>query len=492
MTHSSLSLVDQDTNASIETKEQPHNIEAEQAILGSLLLKNDLIETIGEILKPDYFYHLAHQKIYAAICQLIDRGQIANPVILKNYFASEDILSEVGGHEYITQLTNQTVSFVNANNYAALLHELYLKRKLIEIGDELTQESFKNDLDYTATNQIENCEKQLFDLATTGDVGQGFEALKDSIGSVIITTEEAIKRDSPMSGVTTGLRDMNTLLGGLQKTDLVILAGRPSMGKTSLATNIATNASKAFALTKGKEGGKVAFFSLEMSAEQLALRILAEESGIQSHKIRKGEITPEEFQKFSLSSEHLKTLPLFTDDTPAISISAVRTRARRLKRVHGLDMIIVDYLQLLRGSAKHYDSRVLEISEITRGLKAIAKELNVPVLALSQLSRAVEQREDKRPQLSDLRESGSIEQDADVVMFVYREQYYHERTMPNPKSDEDSSKYQEKLARWQERSQEIQNISEVIIAKQRHGPIGTVKLHFDANLTKFSDLDLVH
>jgi replicative DNA helicase len=359
------------------------------------------------------------------------------------------------------------------------------------LGTDVVNEAFQQDLDKPASTQIETTEAKLFELARTGQTDRGFVKLEKALAISIKMAEEAHKRDSHITGVTTGLRDLDRKMGGLQRSDLIILAGRPSMGKTALATNIAFNAAHAFYKSEGREGSGVAFFSLEMSSEQLATRLLGDFSSVPSDKIRRGEIKTEDFTKFVEASQTLSRVPLYIDDTPALSVSGLRTRARRLKRmVPHLGMIVIDYLQLLHGSGnKSGDNRVQEVSEITRGLKALAKELDIPVLALSQLSRAVEMREDKKPQLADLRESGSIEQDADVVMFVYREEYYHSRAEPSQRQDENGDKFNDRHSRWMQRGEEVRNIAELLIAKQRHGPIGTVELHFDGQFTRFSDLE---
>ena len=463
----------------------PYNIEAEQGLLGVLLIDNRAQEKIGDLLKFDHFYLPAHQRIYRAISTMIDRGQTASPVTLKGYFEKDQDLADVGGAEYLSDLAAGIVSTINADDYARTIYDLYLRRELITLGEEVVNEAFDQRLEVEAQDMIEAAEAKLFSLAETGQVQGGFVTLRDSVLTAIDLAEKAYKTDGHVTGVTTGLRDLDKLLGGLQKSDLLILAGRASMGKTALATNIAFNAAKSYAENKG-EGAVVGFFSLEMSSDQLATRILADCSNISGDAIRKGNIRQEDFRAFVEASQRLSQVPLYIDDTPALSISAVRTRARRLKRQHDLSMLVVDYLQLLRGngSKQGQENRVLEISEITRGLKAIAKELEIPVLALSQLSRAVEQREDKRPMLSDLRESGSIEQDADVVMFVYREEYYLSRSEPEPGT--------EKHMKWQENMERAHNIGECIIAKQRHGPIGTVRMQFDGRLTRFRDLDQIH
>ncbi|MEM7650517.1 MAG: replicative DNA helicase [Pseudomonadota bacterium] len=464
----------------------PHNIDAEQGLIGALLVDNRAVEKMGDFLKSAHFFMPAHQRIYESILTLIDRGQTASPVTLKNYFETDDDLKDVGGAEYLVDLAASVVSVVNVSDYARTIYDLHLRRELITLGEDVVNESYNHTLDADATSTIEQAEARLFDLAETGDVKGGFITLRDSVLTAIEHAEKAFQSDGNVTGVTSGLIDVDKKLGGFQSSDLLILAGRPSMGKTALAVNWAFNAAKAYAESGGQEGARVAFFSLEMAAEQLAGRILSEQSGISGDAIRKGNIKQDDFRAFVEASQKMSQVPLYIDDTPALSISAVRTRARRLKRQHGLDMLVVDYLQLLRGtgSKRGQENRVQEVSEITQGLKAIAKELNIPVIALSQLSRQVEQREDKRPQLADLRESGSIEQDADVVMFVYREEYYLSRTEPEPGT--------EKHMKWQESMERAHNIGECIVAKQRHGPIGIVKMFFDPNITRFSDLDPNH
>ena len=469
----------------------PHNIEAEQALLGALLVNNIVYEKISELLKLEHFYDPVHGRIYGAIATLINRGQIADPKTLRGLFDNDPALAAVGGANYLVDLAANIVTIFNVEDYAHLIRDLYLRRQLITLGTDLVNEAFQHDLDKPATAQIETTEAKLFELAQTGEMDRGFVKLEKALATSIKLAEEAHRRDSHITGVTTGLRDIDRKMGGLQRSDLIILAGRPSMGKTALATNMAFNAAHAFYKTEGREGSGVAFFSLEMSAEQLATRLLGDFSSVPSDKIRRGEIKTEDFTKFVEASQILSRVPLYIDDTPALSVAALRTRARRLKRmVPNLGVIVIDYLQLLHGTGnKNGDNRVQEVSEITRGLKALAKELDVPVLALSQLSRAVEMREDKKPQLSDLRESGSIEQDADVVMFVYREEYYHSRAEPTQRQDENQDKFNDRHSRWMQRGEQVRNIAEVLIAKQRHGPIGTVELHFDGPFTRFSDLE---
>ena len=468
-------------------RELPHNLEAEQGLLGALLVNNGSYEKIGDLLNADHFYHPVHQRIFTAISQFIDRGQSASPVTLKGYFEKDKDLTDVGGAAYLADLAASIVSVINVKDYAETIHELALRRSLVSLGEDIVNEAHDLKLDGHATNTIEMAESTLFALAESGDTsGQGFVSLRDSVLVSIEVAEKAFKTQGGVTGVTTGLRDMDKQLSGLHPSDLIILAGRPSMGKTALATNIAYNSAARYADTGGKEGGRVGFFSLEMAADQLATRILADVANISGHAIKKGDVKEQDFQAFVQASQKLSQVPLYLDDTPALSIGAVRTRARRLKRQHGLDMLVIDYLQLLRGSGSRQsqENRVQEVSEITRGLKAIAKELAIPVLALSQLSRNVEQREDKRPLLSDLRESGSIEQDADVVMFVYREEYYLSRTEPEVGTD--------KHLQWQESMDRAHNVGECIVSKARHGPIGTVRMHFDPHVTRFSDLDEHH
>ena len=483
-----LRVVSSDPLAAARTP--PQNCEAEQALLGAILVNNVAFEKSSDVVEPAHFYDPVHGRIYAAISTLINRGQIADPKTLRAVFENDPALTSLGGAQYLANLAASVITIINAEDYARLIHDLYLRRQLIILGEDTVNEAYRHDLEKSAAHQIEATEQRLFELAKTGELDRGFVKLNKSLAESIRMAEEAHKRDSHVTGVTTGLRDLDRKLGGLQKSDLVILAGRPSMGKTALATNIAFNAARAFNDTDGKEGSPVAFFSLEMSSEQLATRLLGEYSNIPSDKIRRGEFKTDDFAKFLEASKVLSRAPLYIDDTPGLSVGSLRTRARRLKRlVPNLGLIVIDYLQLLHGGARREENRVQEVSEITRGLKALAKELDLPVLALSQLSRAVEMREDKKPQLADLRESGSIEQDADVVMFVYREEYYHTRSEPTRRADEGEDKYNTRHQRWQERGEEVRNIAEVLIAKQRHGPIGTVELHFDGPFTRFSDLE---
>ncbi len=471
-------------------RQLPQNLEAEQGLLGAILVDNRALERV-DFLKPEHFYAPAHQRIFKAIQILTERGQIASPVTLKAYFEKDEDLEQAGGTVYLADLAGSVISVVNTLDYGNTIYDLHLRRELITYGNEVVNESFSHDLDRNAMDTITDAESKLYKLAETGEIKQGFVTLRDSILASIENAEKAFNTKGQVTGVTTGLKDLNDKLGGLHPSDLLILAGRPSMGKTALATNIAFNAAKAFADSGGKEGAIVAFFSLEMSHDQLTTRILADQASISSDSLRKGNISEVQFRDFAQAAHSLSSVPLYIDDTPSLTIGAVRARSRRLKRKNGLGLIVVDYLQLLRGSGSRQSeqNRVLEVSEITRGLKALAKELQVPVLALSQLSRSVETREDKRPMLSDLRESGSIEQDSDVVMFVYREEYYLSREEPAQRANEAADKFNERYAHWSQRLQETANIAEAVVAKQRHGPIGIVKMQFDPNFTRFSDLE---
>ncbi len=474
-------------------RQMPHNVEAEKSLLGAIFVNNRAFESVSEFLQADHFALREHGRIFDAVSRLIERGQIADMITLKRYFEHDERLAEIGGPSYLADLAASAVTVINAREYGRIIYDLFLKRELINLGEDVVNKAYGGEVDETATDQIETAEQSLYDLATSGQYEGGFQSFKDSVVKAIDMAEAAHKRDGKLAGVGTGFRDFDKLLGGLHPSDLLILAGRPAMGKTALATNIAYNAAKDYHETNGAEGAVVGFFSLEMSSEQLAARILSEQSNISSDRMRKGELTNEEFSRLVAASQMLHQVPVFIDDTPALTVSALRTRARRLKRQHNLGLIVIDYLQLVSGSSgSRNDGRVQEVSEITRGLKTLAKELEVPVLALSQLSRQVENREDKRPQLSDLRESGSIEQDADVVNFIYREEYYLEKANPMQRADEGGDKFIQREANWDERMAKARNIAEVIIAKQRHGPVGTVKLHFEGQFTRFSDLDQQH
>ena len=465
----------------------PVNYEAEQALLGAVLANNAALEKVAEFLRSEHFAEPVHGRIFEACTKLIERGQIADAVQLKNLFEQDGSLAEAGGAQYIAKLQASAISIINAGDYGRTIHDLYMRRQLIELGEDVVNDAFDQDLDKPAGEQIEVAEQRLYSLSESGTIEGGFRAFSHALTQAVEMAEAARKRDGHIAGVPTGFADLDRLLGGLQKSDLIVLAGRPSMGKTALATNIGFNAAR-LERKQSDDGGVIGFFSLEMSAEQLATRILAEVSEVPSERIRRGELSDRDFDRVVQASAELSSIPMFIDDSPAISVSQLRTRSRRLKRQQGLSLVIVDYLQLMRPAAgARFDNRVQEVSDITRGLKAIAKELEVPVLALSQLSRAVEQREDKRPLLSDLRESGSIEQDSDVVMFVYREQYYLERAQPTQRSEESDEHFDQRHDKWKERCDKALGIAEIIVAKQRHGPIGTRRLSFHGPTTKFSD-----
>ena len=468
----------------------PHNLEAEQALLGAILVNNDALGKVQDFLAPHHFFEPVHGRIYEHAAKLIDRGQLATPVTLKPYFEHEEALAEVGGAAYLARLAGSAVTIISAEDYGRTIYDLALRRDLITIGEEMVLTAYDSPIDSSASNQIEGAEHRLFELAEMGGQDGGFKTFATSVRTAVGVIEKAFKRDGKLSGVTTGFRAVNEKLGGLHPSDLVILAGRPAMGKTALATNIGFNAALAYQRTLDdggdpaqSEGAVVGFFSLEMSAEQLATRILSERAGIPSEDLRRGKLKRDQFRDLARVSAELENLPFYIDDTPQLTIAALRTRARRLKRQYNLGLVIVDYLQLLRGSGsggRGPENRVQEISEITRGLKGLAKELHIPVVALSQLSRVVEQREDKRPQLSDLRESGSIEQDADMVTFVFREEYYHQMKEPTMGTPEHET--------WQALGEQLRGLAEFIIGKQRHGPTGTVRLFFDHQTTRFSDL----
>ena len=456
-------------------KELPNNIEAEQSVIGSILVTNEIFDEISTIISSINFYDPMHQKIYNAIESLIYKGMLANPITLKNYFENEK--DDLDVPEYLVKITKFSTSVRQAIEYSKIIYDMFVRRELIKISEQTIDNAKINDLDTNGQNIIESSERLLFDLAEKGSFNSSLVKFDDAMKQTIEMASAAYKNEGGIVGVPTGLRDLDDKLGGLHQSDLIIIAGRPSMGKTSLATNIAFNAAKN--IQDNSKKSSIAFFSLEMSSEQLSTRILSEQARIASNDIRRGRISDEQFDQFLETSKNIAELPLFIDETPAISIAAMSNRARRIKRLHGLDMIVVDYIQLMRGTTYNKDGRVQEISQITQGLKAIAKELGVPVVALSQLSRQVEQRDDHKPLLADLRESGSIEQDADVVMFVYREGYYLQRKEPREATVEH--------AEWQAKMNEVAHLAEIIIGKQRHGPIGKVTLEFEERFTKFKD-----
>ena len=456
-------------------KELPNNIEAEQSVIGSILVTNEIFDEINTIVSNTNFYDPMHQKIFNAIESMIYKGMLANPITLKNYFENEK--DELNIPEYLVKITKFSTSVRQAIEYSKLIYDMFVRRELIKISEQIIDNAKESDLNNSGQNIIENSEKLLYDLAEKGTFNSSLIKFDDAMKQTIEMASAAYKNEGGIVGVPTGLRDLDDKLGGLHQSDLIIIAGRPSMGKTSLATNIAFNAARNIQESGAKSS--VAFFSLEMSSEQLSTRIISEQARIGSNDIRRGRISDEQFDQFLETSKNISELPLFIDETPAISIASMSNRARRIKRLNGLDLIVVDYIQLMKGLFNNKDGRVQEISQITQGLKAIAKELGVPVVALSQLSRQVEQRDDHKPQLADLRESGSIEQDADVVMFVYREGYYLQRKEPREATVEH--------AEWQAKMNEVAHLAEIIIGKQRHGPIGKVTLEFEERFTKFKD-----
>jgi len=476
----------------------PHNVEAEAALLGALMIDNRLAEDVQLKLRSDHFFEPAHGRIYEAILKLVDRNMIANPVTLRPMFEGDAELKELGGAAYLAQLTGSGAALIGARDFATQVYDLALLRALIGVGREMVEKAIDTSESVDPKGQIEQAEVALYRVAEEGGEQGGVKTFAQATKLAVEMAERALNSGGHVSGITTGLESINAKLGGMHPSDLVILAGRPGMGKSSLATNIAFNAASRYVrdmedgIDPAKSvGAPVAIFNLEMSADQLATRILAEQSGISSQDLRMGKISQQEFRNLARASADLQNLPLYIDDTPALTIAALRTRARRLKRQRGLGMIIVDYLQLLSGGGKSgggEQNRVQEISEISRGLKQLAKELNLPVIALSQLSRAVEQREDKRPQLSDLRESGSIEQDADMVLFIYRDEYYVQSREPKKPADGDDVKVFEAHDEWMREMERAYGISELIIAKQRHGATGKVRLKFESRITKFSDL----
>ena len=465
----------------------PHSVEAEQQLLGAILTNNDIYDRVASIIGPQHFYDPVHARIYEIAATRIAKNALASPVTLKAFMEDDEGLKELGGPAYLARLAGAAISAFAVRDYAQMIYDLAIRRELIGLGRDISDKAARVDVSSEPREQIVEAEQHLYRLSEQGQTESGFQSFLKAVTDAVNVANAAYQREGGLAGVSTGLIDMDKKLGGLHRSDLLILAGRPSMGKTSLATNIAFNVAKAYKRglnqdgTEGTvDGGVVGFYSLEMSAEQLAARILSEASEVSSEQIRRGDMTEPEFRRFVDAAKSLEACPLFIDDTPALPISQLAARSRRLKRTHGLDVLIVDYLQLVRGSGRS-ENRVNEISEITMGLKAIAKELDIPVIALSQLSRQVENREDKRPQLSDLRESGSIEQDADVVMFVYREEYYAEREKPSDdKLDE--------MAAWQDRMDKLHGRAEVVIGKQRHGPIGTVELSFEGRFTRFGNI----
>ena len=464
----------------------PHNVEAEQALLGAILVNNDAFDRISDFLKPEHFFEELHRRIFEIASQLIRAGKVASPVTLKTYLGDED-LGGITVQQYLARLASEAPSIINAEDYGRTIYDLALRRNLIVIGEDIVNTAYDSPVEASPGAQIEEAERRLYEIAEQGRYDGGFQRFSDALATAIDMAAKAYERDGKLSGIATGLTDLDQRMGGLQPSDLIILAGRPGMGKTALATNIAFNIARSYdyrvkpdGAHETVNGGTVGFFSLEMSAEQLATRIIAEQSGVPSYKIRRGDIQDSEFHLISEAAREMQSIPFFIDQTGGISIAQLTARARRLKRQRGLDVLIVDYLQLLSGSRTRSDNRVQELTEITTGLKALAKELHAPIVALSQLSRQVEARDDKRPQLSDLRESGSIEQDADVVLFVYRDEYYLKNREPRPGTEEHLT--------WMNEMERSHGRAEVIIGKQRHGPTGTIELAFEAEVTRFSNL----
>ncbi|HKS86699.1 MAG TPA: replicative DNA helicase [Pseudolabrys sp.] len=467
----------------------PHNIEAEQALLGAILVNNEAFYRVSDFLEPVHFFEPIHQKIYQLARDLVRAGKLATPVTLKTFLDADVDIGGLTVSQYLARLAAEATTIINAEDYGRTVYDLSVRRALIQVGEDMVNVAYDAPVDFSPRDQIEDAERRLYELAETGRYDGGFQRFAQALTTAIDMAAHAFQRDGKLSGIATGLEDLDRMMGGLQQSDLVILAGRPGMGKTALATNIGYNIAKAWrgevkpdGHTVTVNGGIVGFFSLEMSAEQLATRIIAEQTGIPSNQIRRGGISENDFEKIKDYSIELQHIPLYVDETGGLSVAQLAARARRLKRQRGLDLVVIDYLQLLQGSTRRsQENRVQEITEITTKLKALAKELNVPILALSQLSRQVESRDDKRPQLSDLRESGSIEQDADVVLFVYREEYYHQMRKPLESN-------REKFAEWLAEADKVHGKAEVIIGKQRHGPTGTVELQFDAAVTRFSSL----
>lgn len=486
--------IDPDDTAALRMP--PHNYEAERALLGAILMTNRAYERVGDFLRGEHFADPVNAVVFDACAALIEKGAPANPITLRTHLESNDLVQAAGGVTYLTNLAASAVTIINTADYGRLVYELFLRREMIAIGEEVVNQAFDADPDSSADDMVDRAEERLFSLRASSETG-GLVDIGDAVDGALAQAQIAHQHRGALIGVTTGLRDLDNQLSGLHQTDLVIIAGRPSMGKTALATTIAYSAAQYFATTDRPEhrGKAVAFFSLEMSKEQLSNRVMAHMGKLDSHSIRAGRLTNEEFERLVMAGGDLRAVPLKIDDTPASTVAAIRTRARRVARRRtaagesGLGLIVIDYLQLISPPGRaRAENRVQEVSAITSGLKALAKALNVPVVALSQLSRAVEQREDKRPQLSDLRESGTIEQDSDVVMFTYREQYYLEREEPQQRADETNERFHDRHNKWEARLHAVHNTAEIIVSKQRHGPIGTVKTHFDPPTTWFSNL----
>ena len=475
---------------SVGTLSPPHNEEAEQALLGAILVNNRNYEKVSEFLQPEHFSKKVHQRIYALCRKLINQDMQADPITLRTYLEQNGSLDAVGGSAYLIALARPVVGIIDVFHYGRMIYDLSLRRHLISLGEEIVNSARAPEVETNALQQIESIEQKLYDLATTGTSNSGLKSFATALTAAIQMAETAYKRDGRLSGITTGFTALDRKLGGLHPSDLIIIAARPAMGKTALATSLAFNAASERVRHGREYGALVAFFSLEMSSDQLGTRVLSTTTHISSHRMRTGALSTSEFHSLAQATPQMEFLPLFIDDTPGLTVSAIRTRARRLKRQRGLDMIIIDYLQLIVSPpGRRPENRVQELSEITRSLKILAKELKVPVVALSQLSRTVESRDDKRPLLSDLRESGSIEQDADVVMFIFRDEYYLERAKPSLHVGESNEKYGARVMQWQEQYEKMRNRAEIIVAKQRHGPTGTLELYFNGEFTEFRDLE---
>ncbi|WP_208438706.1 replicative DNA helicase [Bartonella grahamii] len=475
---------------SFQTEEQssfrqlPHNIEAEQALLGAIIINNNALDSVSDFLKAEHFFEPLHQKLFDIISKIVQKGKVADPITIKPFVENDAKIGDITVYNYVVRLATEAVTIINTKDYGSVIYDLFIRRSLINLGTQVVNRAYDASVELTTSQQIETVENQLFELAEKGKYGGGFENFNTAITKALNMASAAKKRSSRLSGIATHIKTLDEKMGGLQASDLIILAGRPAMGKTSLATNIAFNIANACKRdnSQANEGGIVGFFSLEMSSEQLATRIISEQIKVSSSDMRRGNISEEQFARIIHAMRSLQTIPLYIDQTGGVSLAQLSARARRLKRQHGLDVLIIDYIQLMTsGSKRSLENRVQEITAITTGLKALAKELNIPIIALSQLSRQVENRTDKRPQLSDLRESGSIEQDADIVLFVYREEYY----LKNEEPKEGTAEY----SKWQEAMEQAKGKAEVIIAKQRHGPTGIVPLAFQSDFTRFSDLE---
>nr|WP_041581402.1 replicative DNA helicase [Bartonella grahamii] len=465
-------------------RQLPHNIEAEQALLGAIIINNNALDRVSDFLKAEHFFEPLHQKLFDIISKIIQNGKVADPITIKPFVDNDEKIADITVYNYVVRLATEAVTIINTKDYGSVIYDLFIRRSLINLGTQVVNRAYDASVELTTSQQIETVENQLFELAEKGKYGGGFENFNTAITKALNMASAAKKRSSRLSGIATHIKILDEKMGGLQASDLIILAGRPAMGKTSLATNIAFNIANACKRDNSQvnEGGIVGFFSLEMSSEQLATRIISEQIKVSSSDMRRGNISEEQFAKIIHAMRSLQTIPLYIDQTGGVSLAQLSARARRLKRQHGLDVLIIDYIQLMTsGSKRSLENRVQEITAITTGLKALAKELNIPIIALSQLSRQVENRTDKRPQLSDLRESGSIEQDADIVLFVYREEYY----LKNEEPKEGTAEY----SKWQEAMEQAKGKAEVIIAKQRHGPTGIVPLAFQSDFTRFSDLE---